>query len=79
MSNVGVNTQKYNSKHVNGNQVNNVTECEHGSLKANVLSACQGMVTLFMTVLHYDVNIGLSDLNLELSNAMLLKDGWKPT
>ena len=79
MSNSGVNNQE-SGKHVNSNQVSDVTECGHNSVKANVFNVCQGSVTpdnVIDNVLLYDVNIGLSDFNLELSNAMLLKDGWK--
>ena len=62
VSNVDVNTQEHNSKHVNGNQVNNVTECEHSSVKANVFIACKGMVApdnMTDNVLRYPVNIRL--------------------
>ena len=45
-----------------------------------MFNVCQGGVTpdnVIDNVLLYDINIRLSDFNLELSNAMLLKDGWK--
>ena len=58
--------------------MNNFTECQHGLLKTN--SVIQGGITpdnMIDNVLLYDVNVGLSDVDIELSNVMLLKDGWK--
>ena len=58
----------------------NHTACHQSSLKPNVFSARQGVVTsdnMCHKVLLYDVNLGTCDDNFELSNAMLLKDGWK--
>ena len=66
-SNVGANTQE-SGKHLHSNQVSDVTECGHSSIKANVFDACQGGVTpdnVTDNVLLYDVNIGLSDFNLD--------------
>ena len=58
----------------------NLTNCHNSSIKSNVFMAHQGVVTsdnMCPKVLLYDVNTGTCDENFELSNAMLLKDGWK--
>ena len=78
VSNIGVNTREYNSKYVTGNQVINVIVCEHDVLKTNVFRSCKGVVTtdkMSDNMLFYDINMGFSDYNPELSNTMLLKDG----
>ena len=57
-----------------------MSRCELGSLKANVFSVCQGIVipdNMIDNVLLYDVNVRLSGFSLELSNPVVLKDGWK--
>ena len=59
--------------------VNNTT-CDNSSSELNIRMARQGMVTsdnMCDKVLLYDVNLDTFDENVELSNAMLLKDGWK--
>ena len=58
--------------------VNNTT-CDNSSSELDIRMARQGMVTsdnMCDKVLLYDVNLDTCDKNVELSNAMLLKDGW---
>ena len=62
------------------NQVVNQANCQQKSLKANVFCAHQGGDTSENSidkVLLYDVNSHCCDENFELSNVMLLKNGWK--
>ena len=57
------------------NQVNNHNVCQQSSLKPNVFSACQGVVTsdnMCHNVLLYDVSVATCDENVEVSNVMLL-------
>ena len=61
-------------------KVNDHTDCQKTLLPANVFSAHQGVDTsdsMIDNVLLYDINMGSCDDNFELSNALLLKDGWK--
>ena len=54
--------------------------CDNSSSELNICMARQGMVTsdnMGDKVLLYDVNLDTCDDNVELSNVMLLKDGWK--
>ena len=56
----------------------NHTNCSKSSLEPNIFRARQGVVTsdnMCNKVLLYDVNLDTCDENVELSNAMLLKDG----
>ena len=62
------------------NKVDSQADCQQNSLKANVFCARQSGDTSDNStgkVLLYDVNSHCCDENFELSNAMLLKDGWK--
>ena len=58
----------------------NHTNCPKSSLEPNIFRARQGVGTfdnMCNKVLLYDVNLDTCDENVELSNAILLKDGWK--
>ena len=75
-----VNTVNENITVDMGSQVDNCVDCQQSSVKTNVFCARQSGDTsdnITSKVLLYDVNSHCCDENFELSNAMLLKDGWK--
>ena len=75
-----INTVNENITVGTGSQIDNCVDCQQSSVENNVFCARQGGDTFDNTtdkVLLYDVNSHCCDENFELSNAMLLKDGWK--
>ena len=63
-----------------GDSHDNGIECQKNALKTNVFNARRFIDIpdkMVDNVLLYDVNIDSGDNDFELSNAMLLKDGWK--
>ena len=63
-----------------GDSYDNGIECQKNAMQTNVFNARRGIDIpdkVVDNMLLYDVNTDSGDDNFELSNAMLLKDGWK--